>query len=362
MPENSIPNEIWRILLGTSSTSLSTGIGHEHTNIPIHFQQLLFQVFCLVRKTQASPLQWHCSKSFSIAKKNQAEVLHAFDAQRTVHTLDPVCKAYYKHLLDCMHLPPPIENEYGYLKGRRREAAIKQQLLTQHRLKSNKISQDTLSHDMRNAFASITFDVMHTVLGFLVDRGDWPLVQQRFKNASTQVPGHPIGRHFSIGSGALPGDKIAADLFFQRAIAGWLEDTHDDCLKVFCPILKKQVNIGKSAYADDVCSKQVYLTPPTPKTIENKHNLINQHLDKWIHPLGLMQNTSKQETRVSLCGTGAHKTYRQLKQTQVLSHMCDAMKYFGGVAHLQRFELSRAQQQACCRLETLEYLQAHLVQ
>ena len=83
-----------------------------------------------------------------------------FDAQRTVHTLDPVGKAFYRHLLIEGSPPSPTMNEYGYLKGRRREAAIKQQLVVADRLAANGISSDTNSFDMKNAFASMSFEVL----------------------------------------------------------------------------------------------------------------------------------------------------------------------------------------------------------
>ena len=59
------------------------------------FAHLVFQLLCLVRELQVAPMQWHCSQAFSLPKKNQADVEHPFDSQRTIHTLDAIGKAFY---------------------------------------------------------------------------------------------------------------------------------------------------------------------------------------------------------------------------------------------------------------------------
>ena len=71
--------------------------------------------------------------------------------------------------------------EYGYLKGRRREAAIKQQLIVADRLAANSISSDTNSFDMKNAFASMSFNVLDKGLVSSFKIEDLHFIQQRYE-------------------------------------------------------------------------------------------------------------------------------------------------------------------------------------
>ncbi len=215
VPQHALPNEVWRmvlLLLRKREHDEYKGIGYERgATSPIRFCNMAFKCLCLIRHTNVAPMQWHCSKSFSLPKKHPAEVKVAYDCQRAVHSLDPVGKAYYKGLLNNASIPQPLMFEYAYLKGRRRESAIKQQLITGWRLRSNKISHDMTSYDMTNAFASLLFEVIDNVMQFIVEPGDWLLMRQRYHQASTCVPTHEGESYYQIGSGALPGDKIGAD-------------------------------------------------------------------------------------------------------------------------------------------------------
>ena len=111
---------------------------------------------------------------------------------------------------------------------------------------------------------------------FIVEPGDWLLMRQRYHQASTCVPTHEGDCYYQIGSGALPGDKIGADFFrlvFQRAIREWVSKDKCKMLCLACPITEEVVNVGKSAYADDLCSKHVYNnTQPLVKFKTNKRS------------------------------------------------------------------------------------------
>ena len=151
----------------------------------------------------------------------------AFDAQRTIHTLDAFGKSFYKHLINKSGAKIKCSSyEYAYVKGRRRENAIKQQNIMAMRLKSAKKSFITTSYDMRNAFGSVLFEVMERVFCFLIEAEDWCIFRQRIYCTSTTTPGLERKTHFSIGSGPLPGGQIAADLFrltFKNVLENELE-------------------------------------------------------------------------------------------------------------------------------------------
>ena len=154
------------------------------------------------------------------------------------------------------------------------------------------------------------FEVIDNVMQFIVEPGDWLLMRQRYHQASTCVPTHEGDCYYQIGSGALPGDKIGADFFrlvFQRAIREWVSKDKCKMLCLACPITKEVVNVGKSAYADDLCSKHVYNNTPTPCEIQDKQTKWDEVLDECIVSMGLKQN--KQKNRCDSCGVwqGGHQ-------------------------------------------------------
>ena len=93
--------------------------------------QMVCQILLKIRVTQVTPVLWHTSHPFSLYKKSPAGVKCAYDGQRAVHGLDPVGKAYYKAMHSNANIQPIQPFEYGYVPARRREGAIKQQLILQ---------------------------------------------------------------------------------------------------------------------------------------------------------------------------------------------------------------------------------------
>jgi len=92
---------------------------------------------------------------------------------------------------------------------------MKQQLIVQHKLNTCGISSEGTSYDMKNAFACIMFEVIDSVFGFLLQPEDYKLFRQRYWLASMETRSGNSYNFIAIGSGALPGDKIAADIFRQ---------------------------------------------------------------------------------------------------------------------------------------------------
>ena len=190
-PDFALPNEIWRMFLGIFQQKKGSGIGFS-TGKPNFrkIKQMLFQFLCVLRWTNIAPMSWHHSHAFSLPKKEQSSVTVAFDAQRTIHTLDALGKSFYKHLLNKSGAKNICSKyEYAYVKGRRRENAIKQQNVLSMRLKSAKISYIITSYDMRNAFGSVHFKIMEQVFKYLIAVEDWALFRQRIYCTSTSVPG-----------------------------------------------------------------------------------------------------------------------------------------------------------------------------
>ena len=85
-------------------------------------------------------------------KKNPSDVSEPFDAQRLVRSLDPVGKGFFKHLYSSASLPTPASYEFGNRTYRRREGAIKTQLIKQERLALLKLSSSLSSRDGKTPF------------------------------------------------------------------------------------------------------------------------------------------------------------------------------------------------------------------
>ena len=212
-PEDSMPNEVWRLIFQIQPEFKVHSLnGENRQKRCIRVRQMFFQFLCVLRSTNVAPISWHHSQAFSLPKKDPSSVKYAFDSQRMIHTLDPIGKHFYKHVIvKAGAVEKTLPCEFAYIKGRRREAALKQQLIVGQRLSRNHISYTTTSYDMKNAFGSIDLDVMINVFQYLILPEDWLLFVQRVKYTSTRVPALGEVCDYKIGSGPLPGDKIAAE-------------------------------------------------------------------------------------------------------------------------------------------------------
>ena len=94
-PDFALPNEIWRMFLGIFKLTEGAGIGYQKEKPNFRrIKQMLFQFLCVMRWTKIAPMSWHHSHAFSLPKKEQSSVAVAFDAQRTIHTLDAFGKSF----------------------------------------------------------------------------------------------------------------------------------------------------------------------------------------------------------------------------------------------------------------------------
>ena len=156
---------------------------------------------------------WHASQACSLPKTTTNPALPP-DSQRTVHTLCPFGKAFYSALWHkCQHTQAP-NFSHGYRRHRRRETANAQHQVLRYRFRQLHFFNGLASWDMKNAFLC----PLHVELDKLIKprttrHGDVALLRQRYRNATTTCKAIDGDILLAIGSGALPGDKIAADLF-----------------------------------------------------------------------------------------------------------------------------------------------------
>ena len=190
---------------------------------------------------------------------------------------------------------------------------------------------------MKNAFGSVSFELMCEVMHFLIPAKDWNIFRQRIHNTSTMVPGLEQHKHFTIGSGPLPGDQIAANIFritFKKGLEKWIRNDADPALLTIRPITHYTLDAGKSCYADDLCSKHVFIgdTSPTPICVKRALQHHDSKLNEAVNEPGLFQNTIKKEIICSLAGEGASRNYRAMKletHTGNGNRYLDQMKYLG---------------------------------
>lgn len=162
-------------------------------------------------------------------------------------------------------------------------------------------------NEMKNAFGSLVSSTIINVFSFLLRACDAKLFEQRVRLACTKVPAIEGNIAYHIGSGALPGDKIAADVFrvvFVGVVCVWAKPNCSDMLNTKCPITHNMVDLGKSGYADDLIAKHVFLKPPHPKQLCQHLNIVDQDLDKLINLLDVYQHHGKKEAVVSSWGSG----------------------------------------------------------
>ena len=187
---------------------------------------------------------------------------------------------------------------------------------------------------MKNAFGSLTFEIIDTVVLFLVDPDDVELIRQRYRSASMKADSATGPTFYEIGSGALPGDKIASDFFrlvFQVAVVKWVRTTWQVQTAVKCPITQKEVDVSKSVFADD-CYKLRIIEANRKKTLQIQEDQATHDglLDKAIEGTGLKQNMTKQEIIFSFFGTDARKNERLTKGVDFTKkRVLDELKYLG---------------------------------
>ena len=94
---DSMPNEIWRLLLCVriKANVQECGIGFDLVQKSlVDFHEMFGHLLVVVRKQKCAPMMWHRSQAFSFFNQDPSQVELLYDAQRTVHTLGPVGKAF----------------------------------------------------------------------------------------------------------------------------------------------------------------------------------------------------------------------------------------------------------------------------
>ena len=230
---------------------------------------------------------------------------------------------------------------FGYAVGRSRQEPLAIQMCLSHRLRAAGQSHATCFKDVKNAFPSQGHRRLDAMAQAVALAEDAPLLAQRHRNACMRIQAWDGPLDVVPGSGALPGDSIAANEFvelYHPAIDGWLEELRDTAhgadLVVFEPVSSQWVDVAVTSYADDLAQKVVFDTMPELEAAM-AHN--NSSLDAALRTNDIVQNADKAETVVSWCGTGAQAQLRSLYRGQhtLPGRVVPSARYLGGRLHYQ---------------------------
>ena len=262
--------EIWTMLLH-ATRNLSPGgqgIGYQRKKVePVFTLSLMENLVCRVRSSGTAPLAWHHSSGALLHKSNKVGP----KGKRVVHVLPSVGKQFFKVLLrtkrDMWSPLAPDGWLHGYIPGRRRESAVLIRQVTTWRLERLGMKSLTDFHDLTNAFGSVKWEAMDRAAERLLGP-NCLLGQQRYRLATTTIPGMDGEITLKIGKGGLTGDPLVVALFWvaflpstirwQHAVAD--EGAESGQLLAWHPCSGGRVDLSLSQYADDT-TKQIVAEP-----------------------------------------------------------------------------------------------------
>ena len=192
---------------------LAWGLGTREKIEPVRTLSLLERLLCRVRSSCAAPLAWHHSSGAPLHKSNKAGP----KGKRVVHVLPSIGKQFFKVLLGTRRggwMPPaPADWLHGYIPGRRRESAILIRQASTWRLERLGLKLVTAFHDLTIAFRSVKWEAMDRAAEALLGPNHF-LGQQRYRLATTTIPGNDGNISLKIGEGGLMGDPLMVALFW----------------------------------------------------------------------------------------------------------------------------------------------------
>ena len=285
---------------------------------------LLERLLCRVRSSGAAPLAWHHSSGAPLHKSNKAGP----KGKRVVHVLPSIGKQFFKVLLgtrrDGWTPPAPADWLHGYIPGRRRESAILIRQATTWRLERLGLKSLTAFHDLTNAFGSVKWEAMDRAAAALLGPNHL-LGQQRYRLATTTIPGNDGDISLKIGEGGLMGDPLMVALFwvaFLPSTIRWQqlvaeEGAESGQLLAWHPWSGERMDLSLSQYADDT-TKQIVAEPGEDvQALAKRVQCSNDVFDRALAVDGFSQNRGKEELLMHLVGTGSLADRRLVREGHV---------------------------------------------
>ena len=301
------------------------GIGFQRNKIePVRTLSLLERLLCRVRSSGAAPLAWHHSSGAPLHKSNKASP----KGKRVVHVLPSMGKQFFKVLLrtkrDSWWPPASADWLHGYMPGRRRESAVLIRQASTWRLEHRGLKSLTAFYDLTKAFGSVKWEA--------IDRAAAPLLvpilllgQQRYRLATTTVPGSDGDMSLRIGEGGLLSDPLMVALFwvaFLPSTIRWQqlveeEGAESGQLLSWHPWSGEKMDLSLSQYADDT-TKQIVAEPGEDvQALAKRVQCSNDVFDRALADDVFSQSRGKQELLMHLVGAGSLADRRLVREGQV---------------------------------------------
>ena len=291
-PAGTPPAELWTMLLHASRnlSPAGLGIGYQRKRIePVRTLSLLERLLCRVRSSCAAPLAWHHSSGAPLHKSNKAGP----KGKRVVHVLPSMGKQFFKVLLgtrrDGWMPPAPADWLHGYIPGRRRESAILIRHASTWRLERLGLKSLTAFHDLTNAFGSVKWEAMDRAAEALLGPSNHFLGQQRYRLATTTIPGNDGNISLKIGEGGLMGDPLMVALFwvsFLPSTIRWQqlvaeEGAESGQLLAWHPWSGERMDPSLSQYADDTTKQIVAMPGEDVQALAKRVQCSNDVFERW---------------------------------------------------------------------------------
>ena len=314
-PAGSPPAEIWTMLLH-ASRNLSPGgqgIGYQRKKIESVFTlSLVEKLLCRVRSSGTPSLAWHHSSGAPLHKSNKAGP----KGKRVVHVLPSVGKQFFKVL------PRTKRGMWSPPCARRLAAWI-------HPGKEARVGgPHQASHDMEagTSWYEIVDGLSrpHQAMDRAAERLLGPnclLGQQRYRLATTTIPGMDGDITLKIGEGGLMGDALFWVAFlpwtirWQRAVAE--EGAESGQLLEWHPWSGGRVDLSLSQYADDTTKQIVAESGEDVRALAKRVRCSNDVFDRALATDGFSQNRGKEELLMHLVGEGSFTDRRLVRDGKV---------------------------------------------
>ena len=178
--------------------------------------------------------------------------------------------------------------------------------------------------DLTNAFGSVKWEAMDRAAEALLGPNHF-LGQQRYRLATTTIPGNDGNISLKIGEGGLMGDPLMVALFwvaFLPSTIRWQqlvaeEGAESGQLLAWHPWSGERMDQSLSQYADDT-TKQIVAKPGEDvQVLAKRVQCSNDVFDRTLAVDGFSQNRGKEELLMHLVGEGSLADRRLVREGQV---------------------------------------------
>ena len=217
------------------------------------FKKRFIWFLAMVRKTQKTPWQWAHTTMWLLDKMNGKK---GCKAMRGIRGCPTWAKAQTRLAWNTHSHPEPKDDEYGCIKGRRREEATMNIEIVSHKLRINGVPHSKDFYDVSNAFPSVTKnEVAETIPGCEGDIAYETLWQHMIDTTFELKIGEEElwikpGSGFCQGSAVGPAGFIEA---YRKPTTKWKNDNKQAIFDIKSVLNDKKIlNPATAKFEDDI--------------------------------------------------------------------------------------------------------------